>query len=224
MSATLKLAPPDERLGARIRAARLRARLSQTALGARVGVSQPTVAHWEKGAHAPKPSHMRAVAEILSAPELAPEGEARPPRAPARAGRAEYLARAIRHVPILDWPAPGADFDPAAAPARDHVAASLEAGTPFALRCLDAAMARAFPPSSVVIFDGADRSLAEDAYHLVHVGGRYLVRRWRANPDRLEAAGEGAVADTIFPKTPPAAFGRALLAYRVLDGSAPVDR
>ena len=78
-------------------------------------------------------------------------------------------------------------------------------------------MARAFPPGSIVVFDGADRSLTDGAYHLMKLGGRFLIRRWREEPARLEAVGDALGAGSIFPRRAPTAFGRAVMSCQMFD-------
>lgn len=68
--------------GARIKAARLQKGLSQTELAERLGVSQPAVAHWESGAHAPRFALLPRIAAILeiSREEIAPKRGRKPPQ------------------------------------------------------------------------------------------------------------------------------------------------
>lgn len=212
----------DDDLAQAIRTARARSGLSQVALAERLGVSQPTIAHWEAGLHHPKKAHVRALAQVLGAPDIITAGNGRAAATLAAALRPpspSYLQRPIQHVPIFDWPLDADGFDPGSALAVDHFAASIVAERPFAVVCDDPAMAYAFAPGSVVVFEAADQGLREGAFHLVAHGGRVLIRRWRAAPDRLEAIGDDALAQTLYPETPPPSFGRAILAYRVLDAA-----
>ncbi len=207
-------------LGAAVRKHRRRLRMSQTDLAIRVGVSQPTVAHWEHGQHLPRPEHLTVLADVLQAPDLLELNlDAGGDRAgqPSVFAPQEYLERPIQHVPILAWPTRTDRFDPLIAPRRDHVAASMFARRPFALVINDPAMENMFPSGSVVVFEGADTSLKDGAFHLVEWRGRAMVRRWRAQPPRLEAAGAGDISDTLYPDAPPRAFGRVLVYYRVMD-------
>lgn len=68
--------------GARIKAARLQKGMSQTELAERLGVSQPAVAHWESGAHAPRFALLPRIAAILEIPreEIAPKRGRKPPQ------------------------------------------------------------------------------------------------------------------------------------------------
>jgi transcriptional regulator with XRE-family HTH domain len=57
-----------QRIGARIRAARERQRLTRAELAERVGVSGPAVTWWEQGKQAPKTDTLPAVARALRIP------------------------------------------------------------------------------------------------------------------------------------------------------------
>ncbi len=83
--------------GARIKAARLLKGLSQTELAERLGVSQPAVAHWESGAHAPRYALLPRIAAMLEIP--------REDIAPKRARKAPRLHLNVRTSQVLDFPA-----------------------------------------------------------------------------------------------------------------------
>jgi transcriptional regulator with XRE-family HTH domain len=83
--------------GARIKAARLLMGLSQTELAERLGVSQPAVAHWESGAHAPRYALLPRIAALLEIP--------REDIAPKRTRKAPRLHLNVRTSQILDFPA-----------------------------------------------------------------------------------------------------------------------
>ena len=56
--------------------------MSQTDLAERLGVSQPAVAHWESGAHAPRYALLPRIAAVLEIPreEIAPKRGRKPPQ------------------------------------------------------------------------------------------------------------------------------------------------
>jgi len=83
--------------GARIKAARLLKGLSQTEMAERLGVSQPAVAHWESGAHAPRYALLPRIAALLEIP--------REDIAPKRARKAPRLHLNVRTSQVLDFPA-----------------------------------------------------------------------------------------------------------------------
>ncbi len=68
--------------GARIKAARLKKGWSQTELAEKLGVSQPAVAHWESGAHAPRFALLPRIAAMLEIPreDIAPRRTRKEPR------------------------------------------------------------------------------------------------------------------------------------------------
>lgn len=56
---------PAEIVGANIREARARAKMSQAALADEVGVRPTTVWRWETGVHAPEIGHLKQIAAVL---------------------------------------------------------------------------------------------------------------------------------------------------------------
>ncbi|MET0545751.1 MAG: helix-turn-helix transcriptional regulator [Caulobacterales bacterium] len=56
---------PTQNAGARIREARLKMGWSQMQLAEKLAVSQPAVAHWESGVHAPRWALLPRIAELL---------------------------------------------------------------------------------------------------------------------------------------------------------------
>lgn len=83
--------------GARIKAARLLKGMSQTELAERLGVSQPAVAHWESGAHAPRFALLPRIAAVLDIP--------REDIAPKRGRKAPGLHLNVRTSQIVDFSA-----------------------------------------------------------------------------------------------------------------------
>jgi transcriptional regulator with XRE-family HTH domain len=54
----------DVSIGATLRAARARRKLTQQAVAVKVGVSQPTVNDWESDRCLPRPGRLRKVAQV----------------------------------------------------------------------------------------------------------------------------------------------------------------
>ena len=96
--------------GARIKAARLLKGFSQSELAERLGVSQPAVAHWESGAHAPRFALLPRIAALLEIP--------REDIAPKRARKAPRLHLNLRTSQVLDF---------SAAPSLSYEVSRLEA-------------------------------------------------------------------------------------------------
>jgi transcriptional regulator with XRE-family HTH domain len=66
--------------GARIKAARLKKGWSQAEFAEKLAVSQPAVAHWESGAHAPRYALLHRIAALLEIPreDIAPKRKRKP--------------------------------------------------------------------------------------------------------------------------------------------------
>jgi len=202
-----------ESTGQRIRRARTRQGLSQTELAQRVRVSQPTIANWEQDSHAPRMGAPERVAEILGVETswLMNGGDKRNGHA---AG--SFLAMPIRQAPLFDWPDADHVFDPKRLEPRDYFAIATRCETCFALSLHDPAVNAAFPEGSIVIFDGAPQHMADGDFHLFSVDGRYMVRRWRSTPERLQPSALNGDYETIFLDRTPRSFGRAIYSIRAL--------
>jgi transcriptional regulator with XRE-family HTH domain len=179
-------------IGDRIRSARKAARLSQTSLAVKVGVSQPAVANWESGVHDPRRLMLVKIAEAL---RVSPDWLASGERSPVEADKhpaAAYIRRPLHHTPVisladaarlLDDP----DADPHGA-ALDYLPVTSGAEKLFAVFVDDEAVELAFPKDTLVVIDYADRRPVDGAFGLFMVDGATVIRRWRENPRRLEGA------------------------------------
>lgn len=109
-------------VGMHIKSARLEMGLSQAQLAELTNVSQPTIANWENGSHAPRHAALSKIANALnSTPALLLDTPA--------ASDASPLP--YHHIPILEWPQTSADVD--SAPVIGYMTASCDAARPFAL-------------------------------------------------------------------------------------------
>ncbi|RKQ71546.1 helix-turn-helix protein [Litorimonas taeanensis] len=87
-------------LHSRIKQNRKRLGLSQSDLAEKCGVSQPTVANWERGGHIPRQEALKRIAENLGVDSVwLISGEMPVNQSPAF----QYLNTPIRHVPIYNW-------------------------------------------------------------------------------------------------------------------------
>jgi transcriptional regulator with XRE-family HTH domain len=124
-----------ETIGQRIRIARKASRLNQAELAEVLGVTQPTVANWEAGAHDPRQLVLPRLAEALGVSlDWLAGGEAAAAR-PASAVPS-YLRLGVRHVPILgagDALRVARGLDPHLA-ASDYLPFPYEGGTLVAVR------------------------------------------------------------------------------------------
>jgi len=203
----------SESVGQRIRRARVRQGLSQSELAARVRVSQPTIANWEQDSHAPRRHALERVAQILGVESywlVNGGGQAQ------GAGSGSFLSLPIRNVPLLDWPPAGNGFDPGRLEPRDYFAVSARAERCFALTVHDPAVEQVFPEGCIVVFDAEPGQLADGDFHLFRIDGKYCLRRYRASPERLQAAAINGEYDTVFVDETPRSYGRAVLAVRPL--------
>ena len=130
-------------LAERLKTTRKKLGLSQSALAKSAGVTQPTVANWERGGHAPRPDALRRIATALNAdPSWLLTGELPAPLNPAHL----HLAKPIHHIPVYEWPQSESLLD--AQPAA-YLSVAADAEGLFALR---ASGQKAFPAGTILIF------------------------------------------------------------------------
>ena len=145
-------------LADRLKSRRKELGLSQTALAASCGVSQPTIANWERGGHTPRQAALTTIAHELDVePAWLLSGLSPADQNPAHV----HLAKPIRNIPIYPWPKHIDDLKNA--DARDYVTMSVAGGDILAL---DAPLNSDFPDGTILIFDRLT----------AHVTGRYLVQ------------------------------------------------
>jgi len=202
-------------IGGRIKQTRLNQGLSQVELALAANVSQPTVANWENDSHVPRQAALDKLAGILSTSanwirigDTAITNEANT--------SAEYLTRSIQHVPISSWPSLRniSEGHLTPSPARDYVALSIAAETPFALIANDPAMAAHFPIGTAIIFDTAVGDLQDGKCYLFAVDNEIILRRWQSAPDRLEALPNQSAIDAEFLEIRPLPLARAIMSVR----------
>ena len=109
-------------VGTRIRSARREMGLSQAGLAELTDVSQPTVANWERGSHAPRHAALTKIAHALNTAPAALLNHT-----PEQSG--QMLSQ--HQVPILAWPQSEADID--RAPVLGYMTAGCDAARPFAV-------------------------------------------------------------------------------------------
>lgn len=143
-------------VGQRIRQARLSKGLSQSALAEQTNVSQPTVANWERGSHAPRHAALSKIATVLDASAAwIMTGESR-----------TMQARPVHHhIPVLDWPRSPGEID--TAHVTDYVAATTSARRPFAIA---APQDSQFSTGTVLIFDRARQTAEPRGVYLATSG------------------------------------------------------
>jgi transcriptional regulator with XRE-family HTH domain len=84
----------------RIKENRKKLGMSQSDLAIKCGVSQPTVANWERGDHVPRPDALEKIAESLGVDSVwLLSGELPANRGPSF----QHLSTPIRHIPVFEW-------------------------------------------------------------------------------------------------------------------------
>jgi len=202
-------------IGERIKKARLDNGLSQVELADAASVSQPTVANWETGSHAPRQPALVKLAAILNTSPQWILGGAEYTNGHTLAPK-QYLNTPIHHVPVLQWP-DNDEIENGAlrvGNAHDYIAISIEVEKPFALIANDPAMAAMFPIGSAIIFDAIPGMLENNTSYLFDMGGEIILRSWQNSPDRLEAHPTLAAVDSEFTTQRPKPLAKALMTLR----------
>lgn len=173
------------KFGEVLRLARLEHALSQAQLASLCGVSQPTIASWERGSHAPRRA---AVIKLASALGLTPSSffdEGPPVAQPLNTPR-------LMQIPILDWPERFAALG--TSPVRRYLPIGVDAIRPIALPLGDPDMNALAPLGSLVVIDIGNASLKDgDIALIAQTGGAPKLRR---------ISGGGAIIQTAPARGP----------------------
>ncbi len=178
-------------IGERIRQARKARGLSQADLAKRLGVSQPSVANWESGVHDPRRLVLAKLADSLQTPlDWLAAGDRSSVESDKHAAAA-YIRRPVQHVPVISLRAAmlmaqdvTADPHPMA---EDYIPVTTAIADLFAVFIDDEAVNLAFPGGTLVVIEYGGRVLPNDGdFCLASVDGVPLLRRWRADPARLQ--------------------------------------
>jgi transcriptional regulator with XRE-family HTH domain len=204
-----------ESIGERIKKARLQNGLSQVELAEAANVSQPTVANWETGSHAPRQPALLKLAEILnSSPQwfLAGGVETNGHTITHK----QYLGTPIHHIPIVEWPADNDAQDGSLkfGDAHDYIALSLKIKVPFAVIANDPVMSAQFPIGSAIIFDAVAGPLEDGACYLFVRNSQIELRCWQSSPDRLEVMSPSSAIAAEFTSERPVPLARAIMSLR----------
>jgi transcriptional regulator with XRE-family HTH domain len=200
MEAT-KIISEARSIGERIRQARKSRSLSQAGLALRVGVSQPAIANWESGIHDPRRLTLAKLADALDSPlDWLAAGDRSVTESDKNAAAA-YIRRPLRHVPVISLRAAALlaqdiNADPHTM-AEDYIPVTLGPSKLFAVFVSDEAVNLAFLPDTLVVIDFHDRMPGDGEFCLAHVNQTPMLRRWRAQPARLEAVSSEAGYETI---------------------------
>lgn len=204
-----------ESIGERIKKARLQNGLSQVELAEAANVSQPTVANWETGSHAPRQPALLKLAEILnSSPQwflaggLENNGHT--------LAYKQYLGTPIHHIPIIEWPVANETDEGVIkfSGAHDYIALALRVKKPFALIANDPVMSAQFPIGSAIVFDAAPGPLEDGACYLFVRNDNIELRCWQSSPDRLEVMSPSSAIAAEFTSERPIPLARAIMSLR----------
>lgn len=204
-----------ESIGERIKKARLQSGLSQVELAEAANVSQPTIANWETGSHAPRQPALLKLAEILnSSPQwfLAGGTETNGHTL----AHKHYLGTPIHHIPIVEWPAASETENNTLkfGVAHDYIALSLKIKNPFALIANDPVMSVQFPIGSAIVFDAIPGPLEDGACYLFVRNGLIELRCWQSSPDRLEVMSPSSAIAAEFTSERPIPLARAIMSLK----------
>lgn len=215
-----------ESIGDRIKDARKLKKWNQNELANHLGVTQPTVANWESGVHDPRHLTLVKIAEALdvslgwltSGERSQIEQDTHP--------AAAYLRRPIVHAPVISLESSRRmrreDYDYTKLPyidphdlAVDYIPVTSGA-TVFALIMNDDSMNLAFPASSVVVVDYAKRQPNDGDIVLFALEHDLpVIRRWRSQPNRLEAYSSNPDHETIYAHDIRNVIGSVVVSIRI---------
>ncbi|WP_415811078.1 helix-turn-helix domain-containing protein [Litorimonas haliclonae] len=150
-------------LHSRIKQHRKKLGLSQADMADRCGVSQPTIANWERGGHVPRKDALEKIADCLGVDSVwLLSGELPAGRSPVY----QHLNTPIRHIPIYES-TPSAKSFANAKPTR-YLSLAIELEDLFALDSVDH---KEFARDSILIFDRQAKPAA-NARFLVQNGDK----------------------------------------------------
>lgn len=211
-------------MGTRIKEARQARGWSQQDLAERVGVSQPTIVHWEQGTHTPRNLALARLADTLGVSrqwlQEPPDAPIQSIQMPAQSGHRStrpiftYLNAPIHHVPVFSGPLDRDEVEAclrAQRPAIAYIPVAIPVITPIGLLIDDPAIATTFPAQTIGIIECADRNLVVGKTYLLSLNGVARLRVYQTGPTRFEA---DAPSDTTLVRDPPVVLGRLLVAIR----------
>ena len=150
-------------LATRLKTTRKKLGLSQSALADATGVSQPTVANWERGGHIPRQDALGRIADALGTDTAwLLTGELAAPQNPAH----QHLAKPIHHIPVFEWPLD--EKDPTESQPARYLSVAMDADGVFGL---DGGGDSGFPAGSILLCSKTDRRVP--GRFLTLKGGRY---------------------------------------------------
>lgn len=180
-------------MGERIRQARKQRGMTQDDLAkATGGLSRNAVSMWEKDVTQPSTGNLKTLTRILGVDLLwITDGEVSP-------------QSDVRRVPIVSWVSAGrlsaSDCVESWQDLPSVAAAGLPDGDWMALRVEGSSMDRVAPPGSLIFVNRRDRDLLPGRDYVFSTPEGATLKRWRANPSRLEPFSTFPEYETIFPE------------------------
>ena len=182
--------PPT--MGERIRAGRKALSWNQNDLAERLGVTQPTVANWEAGVHAPRQVMLVKIAESLDVSLGWLAGGETPTEPGAEGPAASYVRRPLQHVPVLSARsaerAARGDLDPHEV-ATDYVPVTYDGGRLAAVFLPEGRAPDGVPPDSLLIVDYERREPELGDLTLLLTEAGLLARSWGTSGHTGEVVG-----------------------------------
>jgi plasmid maintenance system antidote protein VapI len=187
-------------MSARIKEARQARGWSQQDLAERVGVSQPTIVHWEQGTHTPRNLALARLADALGVSRQWLQGDTEA-QALLATSRSEsylknvspvqsYLASTIHHVPIYGGTMGKDEIESCLQGKRSAIhfmPVAIPVLSPIGIIIDDPEIEQRFPKPTIAVIECADRTLVDGKTYLVLLNGVAKLRRWGAYPARFEA-------------------------------------
>jgi transcriptional regulator with XRE-family HTH domain len=215
----------DASMSARIKEARQARGWSQQELAERVSVSQPTIVHWEQGTHIPRHLALARLADALGVSRQWLQGDGATVETAALPKTVfgqtthlnqnhNYLSLPLHHVPIYAGPLDRTEIGASLRGERTpigYIPAAMTLQSPLAMRVEDTAVRREFPKGSIAIIECGNKSLEDGKFYLFALNGTARLRRWGANPMRLEA---DSLEDVQFLASAPEVLGRVVMSVR----------
>jgi transcriptional regulator with XRE-family HTH domain len=211
-------------MSVRIKEARQARGWSQQDLAERIGVSQPTIVHWEQGTHTPRNLALARLADALGVSRQWLQGDSEL-QAIVAASRTEsylksvspiqsYLASPIHHIAVFSGTLAKDEIEACIngkRPAIHFMPVAIPVLSPIGLIIDDPAIEKRFKRSTIAVIECADRTLVDGKTYLVALDGVAKLRKWGAYPARFEADDP---ADTILVSDAPDVLGRLIVALR----------
>lgn len=153
-------------LHTRIRNYRKKLGLSQSDMAAKCGVSQPTIANWERGGHIPRHDAIGKIAACFGVDSVwLLSGKLPVDRTPSY----QYLSIPIRHIPVFEWYSSAKAFSTASA--QRYVSLALDNEDVFGLIATEA---NGFDDGTTLFFD-RNATLAANTRFLANSAGRLVL-------------------------------------------------